>query len=118
MSVTIELSTPITGHKGQVSQITLREPKYADVMSLGDPIAFAQGANGMVYSADKDGVIQAYIERLLVSDNGADPLLLNQLGLTDTLRLREAIQNFFADARRAMFSPPATSLSSSHALSV
>jgi hypothetical protein len=108
-SVTIELSAPITGARGPVSQITLREPKYNDVMTLGDPTAFAQGANGMVYSADKDDVIKAYIERLLVNDNGADPLLLGQLNLTDTLRLREAVQNFFADARRAMFSPPATS---------
>ncbi|MBS0528321.1 MAG: phage tail assembly protein [Proteobacteria bacterium] len=114
-SVTIELSAPITGHHGQITKITLREPRYGDVMALGNPIAVAQGANGMIYSADKDEVIRAYIEQLT---EGVDPILFNQLSLVDTLRLREAIQNFFVDARRAMYSPPATSSSSAPASSV
>lgn len=98
-NVTITLTDPIEGHEGQVKAITLREPKYGDVMALGEPNAFARSEGGMVYTAENESVIRGYIERLMVEPK--DPALLLQLTLADTLKLKEAVHGFFQVARKA-----------------
>jgi hypothetical protein len=100
MAKTITLKHPIEGHEGQVKQLVFREPKYADVMALGEPSAYARSEGGMIYQSEKDGVVQSYIERLLVEPK--DPLLLGQLTLADTLQVKEAIHSFFMAAREAI----------------
>lgn len=97
-NVTIPLSEPITvpGENApvQINEVVLREPKYPDIMALGQPAAYARDAAGMVYSAEKDETIKAYIERLLVEPKS--PLALMQLGAVDTFKLRDAVHGFFA----------------------
>jgi hypothetical protein len=109
-NVTVNLLEPIEGpgpNKDQVtvqiSQIVLREPRFKDVMTLGEPAVYARSEAGMIYQAEKDDVIAAYIERLLVEPK--DPALLNQVGLADTLQLKEAVFGFFQTARRATSQP-------------
>jgi hypothetical protein len=97
---TITLQEPIEGPSGQITQVVLREPKWPDVMELGEPAAYARSDGGMVYSADKDDVIHAYVQRLMVEPQ--DRLLLIQVGLADTLQLREAVFSFFQAARKAI----------------
>lgn len=106
-NATINLSTPIVGPSADgksetqdYKTVVLREPRYLDVVQLGEPTAFARSEGGMIYQAEKDGVIQGYIERLLVTP--ADPALLIQLSLADTLKLKEAVFRFFAAAREAI----------------
>ena len=104
-SITIELSGPITkpgqGDDNKLTQIVMREPKYLDIMTLGEPSAFASH-NGMVYTADKDDTIKAYVERLAQDADGKaiDPLLLRQLNARDTFKLRDAVFSFFNAARQ------------------
>lgn len=100
-NVTITLAAPIEGHDGKISQVTLREPKYLDVVTLGEPSAYARSEGGMLFQAERDGVVQSYIERLLVEPK--DHQLLTQLGLADTLKLKQAVFDFFAAAREAIF---------------
>ncbi|MBR2117668.1 MAG: phage tail assembly protein [Afipia sp.] len=95
--ITIPLSKPITAHDKKITSLVLREPGYTDIMTLGEPSAFARDAAGMVYTAEKDEVIKAYIERLLVD---VDPLLLTQLNAPDTFKLRDAVHGFFSAARQ------------------
>jgi hypothetical protein len=109
----IQLKNPIEGHVpdatgtgtvlGAITEIELREPRYRDVMTLGEPAAYARSDGGLIYTAEKDDVVQAYVERLLVSPK--DPALLTQLSLADALQLKEAVFGFFTEARRAI-SPP------------
>lgn len=99
-NATITLLTPIEGPEGQVKTIVLREPKYADVISLGEPSAYARSEAGMVYTAEKDDVVKGYIERLMIEPKDAQ--LLVQLTLADTLSLKEAVHGFFVAARKAI----------------
>jgi hypothetical protein len=94
---TIPLVKPLVGHGETYKEIVLREPAYAEIMELGEPTAYARDDSGMVYTAEKDSVIRAYIERLVVSPK--DPLLLQQCGAADTLKLRDAVHGFFQTAR-------------------
>jgi hypothetical protein len=103
-NVTVNLSTPIEGHEGQIKSITLREPKFGDVMALGEPSAFARSEGGMVFQSEKDGVVQSYVERLLVEPK--DPALLLQVSLADALKLKDAIYDFFQAARAANSQAP------------
>jgi hypothetical protein len=96
-NTTITLKTPIEGGEGQIKQVILREPRYLDVMSLGEPAAFARSEGGIVFTSEKTDVVQAYIERLVVQP--ADSALLQQLGLADALQLKETIFGFFAAAK-------------------
>lgn len=99
-NVTITLTEPIEGHEGPIKEVVLRQPKFNDVMTLGEPAAYAHSEAGLVFQAEKDGVIQGYITRLLVEPK--DPALLLQLGLADSLKLKEAVYGFFQDARKAI----------------
>jgi hypothetical protein len=96
-NVTVTLTNPIEGHEGQIKTITLREPKYGDVMALGEPSAFARSDGGMIFQAEKEGVVQAYIERLMIAPN--DPALLLQVSLADALKLKDAVYGFFRESR-------------------
>jgi hypothetical protein len=100
MTKTIKLLTPIDGGDKQITEIVLREPKFADVMALGEPAAYARSEGGLLYTAEKDGVIDGYIKRLMKEPSNPDFLL--QLSLADALQLKEAIFDFFQDARKAI----------------
>lgn len=96
----IKLINPIEGPETQIKQIVLREPRWPDVMRLGEPSAYAQSDGGMVYTAEKDDIVQAYVQRLLVEPK--DPALLEQVSLADTLQIREAVFSFFHNARKVI----------------
>lgn len=96
------MTDPVSGENRitQIREIVLREPKYRDIMLLGEPAAFARSDGGMVYQAEKDDVVQAYIERLMISPQ--DIALLQQVSLADALQLKEAVFGFFQAARKAI----------------
>jgi hypothetical protein len=97
-NTTVKLVRPIEGPDGQISEIILREPKWADVMLLGEPAAYARSDSGMMYTADKDDVVHGYVLRLM--EQPKDRALLEQVSLADTLQLREAVFSFFRNARK------------------
>ena len=104
---TITLLEPIEGPGGnadnptvKITEVVLRSPKYSDIMTLGEPAAFAQSEGGLVFTAEKEDVVAGYITRLLVHPK--DPQLLHQLEAADTLQLKEAVYDFFKAARQAI----------------
>ena len=102
-TVRIKLSRPITvpGDAAaiEVSEIVLREPMYSDIMALGEPSLFARDGSGMIYTAEKDDVVKSYVERLLIEPK--NPVHLSQLCARDTFKVRDAVHDFFNDARSA-----------------
>ena len=113
-NVTITLKNPIEGPvydampgdtrtSQTITEIELREPRYRDIMTLGEPAAYGRSDAGMVYQAEKDDVVAAYIERLLISPK--DRALLEQLSLADTMQLKETVFGFFQEARAAISQP-------------
>lgn len=100
--IIIKLEKPITGHGGDVSQITLRPPSFGDVMSHGEPVSYGY-AGEVVYTAENIDRIRAYIKALIVQPPAPAPqiddILIEQLGIVDTLRLKDAVRGFFTEAR-------------------
>ncbi|AWN36531.1 hypothetical protein [Methylobacterium radiodurans] len=92
----VKLDKPITGHT-VIRQLEFREPKFRDVMELGDPFVWVP-AGEYHRRVDDMPTIARYAERLYVEgDKAGDPLILDELGLRDTRKVREAIIDFFRE---------------------
>ncbi len=85
-----KLVRPIVTHEGSLDTITLRKPKYRDVMTHGDPESLVVVQGGYVPQID-----MVTIERYIVVLSGVDQLLLEQIDYVDALALRDAVRSFF-----------------------
>lgn len=90
----VTLSRPLVSHSGEVRAIVLREPTYADFMTLGDPTAHVLAAGSAVPQDDMT-VIRAYVERCADVDV---PTLERIHSLADAIALAEAVKGFFRAA--------------------
>jgi len=94
---TIDLQEPIVGHDGPISQITLRQPGFREIMRLGEPVSRIFTTDGTMVSVTENiDVIRQYIEALVRPP--ANPLLIEQLRLADTMRIKDAVLSFFQPA--------------------
>jgi hypothetical protein len=95
MSKTIALTEAIRDNLGNaITEITLRRPAYADFFEIGFPVVWVQiGCGG--YEQETPAIVAAWIARLC--DCAAETL--EQLNLTDTLALRDAIVDLFPPRR-------------------
>lgn len=107
-SVTIKLKNPIVGHGGQVTEVTLREPKGFEYVELGEPISYAMAKDGLVVHAQNNEAIRGYLGYCL-SAQGADALLLEQLSLVDMMEIKAALLDFFGGAQSQRSKPSASS---------
>ena len=109
----VTLEKPIMGHR-PYRQLEFREPKFRDLMELGDPYIWVPAGNDYSRRLDDTQIIAKYAERLLVEDSKAgDPLILDQLGVADTRKVREAIIDFFQPAAATAASSTSPESSSS-----
>jgi hypothetical protein len=111
MSKTITLSMPIRWHRGLISAITLREPKYRDFMTLGLPSTWVAVSGGGGFEQENVQALAEWIECLADCDATA----LELLSLQDTLALRGAVRDFFTESMARTASMP--SIDSSEDLS-
>lgn len=94
-SKTITLSRPIAlPNTPLLSQITLREPSFDDILELGLPALWVQLRDGGGYEQQSPPVIRDYIERLA----DCDPNYLAMLCARDTLAMIGAVLDFFREA--------------------
>jgi hypothetical protein len=100
----ITLLEPIVGHGGMVKEIWLREPTARELMSFGDPWSRAFSRDGLVFQSENVEIVKQYVDACVVYDSPGpkvDELLLEQLGLADGLRVKDAVLGFFTSARLA-----------------
>ncbi len=105
MSKTINLSQPINGPGGKtINAITLREPKYRDYMELDLPVIYVRLENGGGFQQETPSAMRVWVERL----SDCDPNFMEQICLADTIALRDAVNDFFIEARTGSASKPST----------
>jgi len=96
MAKVIELSQAYDGPNGtRFNRVTLNEPTFRDYTDLGNPTTFVAVAGGGGFEQETPSVIRDWIERLY----DGDPNFLYQLKLADSLKLRDAVIDFFRVAR-------------------
>jgi len=104
---TVKLLKPIQMPRGPVSELTFREPTYADYMVLGDPFTWVEVAGGGSYLQEMPAVIDKYARKLVKEDEN----LMDDLPLPTAMAIRDVILGFFRDARSAGRSAASTEAS-------
>jgi hypothetical protein len=105
MSKTIALSQSIKGPGGKlIREIALREPKYRDYMELDLPVIYVRLENGGGFQQETPSAMRIWVERLA----DCDPNLMENLCLADTIALRDAVNDFFIEARTGSASTRST----------
>ncbi len=88
---TVQLSRPLTTHRGDVSEIALRKPNFGDFIDLGqvENLRFSQSEDG---AKQQESVID--FERLMrwaVRLSGIDRVILSTLDPIDAYELSKAV---------------------------
>lgn len=94
---TVALEKAITGHRPYKS-LEFREPRWDDYTAIGDPYVWARSPKNPEYleAVPMPERVRDYAERLIAEgDKPGDPLLLSQLGLSDSKQVEDAICGFF-----------------------
>lgn len=107
-SVIVPLSQSYKAHGAEFSSVSLRAPKLKDLMAVGEPyeIQIIKGDRIVIEHLDR---LDAYLSRLAVLPTAES---LSELELSDAMKVKEAVSDFFSEARKAL-SPSPTSFSSS-----
>ncbi len=109
-NVTVTLGTPIPGHKGPIDKVVIREPRAGDYFELGEPVIYTQSREGRLIGAEHTETVKAYLDRLIVEPK--DQLVLGQMDLADSMKVKAAMMDFFINARLKSFGIDAISSSS------
>lgn len=110
-TVTITLREPIVGHRGTITEIVLRAPNLTQYAAIGEPVTAVPGESGKLVYIENDQAIAGYMEACMVEPK--DKLLLDQVQLADAMNIRDAVVDFFVEARRESRSPTSPTSSSS-----
>ena len=94
-NVTVTLSKPLLS--GKVTQFEFREPRFEDVMLLGEPTAPLSLGGDRYIPTPLPSVVGSYAERLLV---GGDPGVMGHASLRDAMAIQKVIIGFFEEAGR------------------
>lgn len=104
----LDLIKPIDFDGRTVTHLVLREPNARELMVHGEPYIQSCTAEGQIVSIEDGAAIAAYLDAIVVEPAN---LPLDRVGLADGMRLKDAVLDFFGDARRAGL-PTARSASS------
>jgi hypothetical protein len=88
----------------------MREPNGAEFIEHGEIYQKHPAADGSGVIVENGPAIAAYLSAIIVEPAG---LPLDRVGLADAMRLKDAVTDFFGDARQAGWKTEPTALSSS-----
>ena len=92
MSQTVQLSTPITAHNEEVSELTFREPTTKDTIEIGLPtlIIISEGETGVEV---RQKVVAKYISKLCSIPKSS----VESLSLKDFSACTKVVMGFFGE---------------------
>lgn len=99
----LKLSDPVTVGSDTFAELSFREPKFSDYIALGEPMAHAYRADGLVFQDVNLAAIEGYAKTLVTPAERA--IILPMLSLRDTRALVDLIQGFFKDAPASTSEP-------------
>ncbi|KGF71155.1 hypothetical protein LL06_00730 [Hoeflea sp. BAL378] len=107
---TVRLSQGYEAHGRSFSSLTFREPKMVDFEEIGEIAEYQPAPNGGTMLLHHDDRIWKYRDRLLKRGDGLpDAGDLGELTLADAIAVKEAISDFFTQARAKLPGKPRTS---------
>ena len=92
----IKLEEPFDWHGKDIKEIELVEPTGWQVATFGEPRILVHNASVGGYFVERDDVIAKYLEKCVKHDSGGD--IVKLIGMTDVLRIKAALFDFFSVA--------------------
>jgi hypothetical protein len=112
----IHLSASVQWFSKPVKRVFLREPRASHLQRFGEPrmSVFQTDGTGTRYWVERDDVIGRYLDELMSLDgettmDGGGLAFLTHIGLANGIALREALFDFFYQARVELSSRRTTS---------
>jgi len=102
-TVTVKLTERLIAHEREIAEITVKAPGLTLYQQHGDPFEWVPGADDKPVYVEDNQAIEAYMKACIVPPED-NPLLLNQVGLADSMALKDAVLGFFFEAKRALAS--------------
>lgn len=102
--ITIDLTEPLDlGGGAAARRVRLREPKAREYLKIGEPILYQRLPDGAVAQIDNDAAIAAYVQALVIEPD--IPALIGNLSLADSIRVKDALLDFFRASQVRARSP-------------
>jgi hypothetical protein len=98
----IKLSRRYEAHGAAFDEVHIRQPKLRDLLAIGDPIEAQPNNDGGRMLVEYQDRIEAYASRL-IQKPGYETV--QDLDLADAMRIKDAILDFFSDARKSLAAP-------------
>lgn len=93
----VPLSKRYEAHGEVFDSVTVREPRFEDLLALGEPYEIQRAAGNNVV-IENTATVAAYVRRCVVSP-GVEQL--GMLGLADARHVRDAVIDFFMQSASA-----------------
>jgi hypothetical protein len=93
--VSIPIEAPLTGHKGPVREVIVREPTFEEYLRLGDPLIWVPLPEGGMFPTENTAVITEYVKLLVVEP---DYLICIQGGFDLARKIKDTVLGFFLPA--------------------
>lgn len=90
-NVTVKLSRQYEAHGKLFSSVTIREPRFEDLLALGEPYEM-QRAAGQNVVIENTGVIADYVRRCVVEPGVEN---MGELSIRDARAVRDGVLDFF-----------------------
>ncbi len=101
----VPLSRKYEAHGQVFNSVVLRAPKLRDHIAIGDPVEVHAGPDGQGrFAVEHLDRIAAYIDRLPVPGKPGRECL-DDLDLVDSIAVKDAVTDFFMEARRRLSTP-------------
>lgn len=92
MTQVVKLSRKYEAHGNVFDEVTVREPRFVDLMALGEPYEVQKTANNVPVVIENTAIIADYVNRCVVNP-GIE--CLAELGIKDARAVRGAVLSFF-----------------------
>ncbi|MER9972016.1 hypothetical protein [Mesorhizobium sp. M0060] len=102
---TVTLSRRYEAHGAVFETVKVREPRFNDLMQLGEPYEMQRAAGNNVVIENVE-TVAAYVRRCVI-EPGFD--MLGELGIKDARAVRVAVLDFFTYGEPATASPASKS---------
>lgn len=93
----LKLSDPVAVGSETIAELSFREPKFAEYIAIGEPVAQAYRGDGLVFRDVNLAAVESYAKTLIIPTERAITVL-PLLSLKDSRALVDTILDFFKDA--------------------
>jgi hypothetical protein len=88
----VKLSRRYEAHGTVFDEVTVREPRFEDLMTLGEPYEVQKTSNNVPIVIENTAIVADYVERCVVKP-GIECMVV--LGIKDARAVRGAVLGFF-----------------------